>query len=133
MAEPKRLSFGQALTEAREFRGLSKYALGKRVGLHDTNIWRWESSVVRPTSASIRRLAKALGVVFVAYGERWHWAVEDRRGSSPGPSGKSTLAVGSIRSDQEEDHEQARSERDGASTRIIPSRAIRPESRAGHL
>lgn len=56
------MEFPQRLTQLRKERGLTQKALAEGVGVHVTQIQRYESGTTQPTLEVIRKLAIALSV-----------------------------------------------------------------------
>lgn len=56
------MSFPERLVALRKERGLSQTALGERIGVHLTQVQRYESGSSQPTLDVIRRMAQALVV-----------------------------------------------------------------------
>ena len=56
------LNFPQHVAALRKERGLTQYALAEMVGMHISQIRRYESGQSQPTLDAIRNLAKALSV-----------------------------------------------------------------------
>lgn len=50
------------LRDARETKGLSQSQLAELLGLRNTDVWRWENKIRRPSPDALRRLAEAVGV-----------------------------------------------------------------------
>ena len=59
---PKRIFFPHKVTHFRVKLGLFKKDLAKRMGVNPSEISRWESGKHDPTTATIQRMAKALGI-----------------------------------------------------------------------
>jgi transcriptional regulator with XRE-family HTH domain len=58
----KKDGFPKRLRELRRQRNLSQKELGKIVGLHYTNLGKYERGLATPSSERLRRIADALGV-----------------------------------------------------------------------
>jgi len=56
------MSFGKRLKKARQEKGVSQTELGKTVGVHYTQIGRYESKGVTPSGEVLSKIAVALGV-----------------------------------------------------------------------
>lgn len=56
------MDFATRLTDARKQRGLTQQALAERVGIHVTQIRRYEAGTSAPTLDALRNIAIALGV-----------------------------------------------------------------------
>lgn len=56
------MTFSERLAELRREKGLTQQQLAERVGLHQTQIHRYESGSSEPSMDALRRLALALGV-----------------------------------------------------------------------
>ncbi|HXE10636.1 MAG TPA: helix-turn-helix transcriptional regulator [Bryobacteraceae bacterium] len=59
---PPGLNFHERLVELRKQRGLTQQALAEQVGMHISQIRRYESGQSQPTLDAIRKLAVALSV-----------------------------------------------------------------------
>ena len=56
------MSFGERLKRARQDKGISQSELGKLVGVHYTQVGRYESKGVKPSGEVLAKIATALGV-----------------------------------------------------------------------
>jgi transcriptional regulator with XRE-family HTH domain len=56
------VAFGWRLREVRAERGVSRYGLARRTGLHPTAVGRFERGVREPRVSTVLRLARGLGV-----------------------------------------------------------------------
>ena len=56
------MSFGKRLKKARQNKDISQSELGKIVGIHYTQIGRYESKGVKPSGEVLAKIANALGV-----------------------------------------------------------------------
>ena len=56
------MSFGERLKKARQDKGVSQSELGKLVGVHYTQIGRYESKGVKPSGDVLTKIANTLGV-----------------------------------------------------------------------
>lgn len=56
------MSFGDRLKKARRHKGISQSELGKIVGVHYTQIGRYEGKGVKPSGEVLTNIANALGV-----------------------------------------------------------------------
>lgn len=56
------MSFGQRLKKARQDKGISQSKLGKLVGVHYTQIGRYESKGVKPSGDILAKIANTLSV-----------------------------------------------------------------------
>ena len=56
------MSFGERLKKARQEKGISQSELGKVVGIHYTQIGRYESKGVKPSGEVLAKIANTLGV-----------------------------------------------------------------------
>lgn len=57
---PPAEAIGRNIRRCREERGISIEALGMRIGMSDSNVWRWEVGAAYPRMDHIFALAKAL-------------------------------------------------------------------------
>lgn len=53
---------GEKLKVKRESAGLSRFELAEKVGIAETQIWRWETGQARPRKSHVVKLAKIFGV-----------------------------------------------------------------------
>lgn len=60
-------SFASRLKELREGAGLTQAALAERAGMHKLGVAKLEQGLREPTWATVRALAKALGVTCLAF------------------------------------------------------------------
>jgi transcriptional regulator with XRE-family HTH domain len=67
MSEHKASAFGVRLRQLREAAGLSQEALAERAGLHRFGVAKLERGEREPSWATVRALAKALGVNCLAF------------------------------------------------------------------
>ena len=56
------MSFSQRLQALRKERGLTQKALSEKIGVHTTQVQRYESGDTQPSLAALRKLAIALNV-----------------------------------------------------------------------
>jgi transcriptional regulator with XRE-family HTH domain len=56
------MGFGERLKKARQDKGISQSELGKLVGVHYTQIGRYESKGVKPSGDVLAKIASVLGV-----------------------------------------------------------------------
>lgn len=56
------MSFGERLKKARQEKGISQSELGQIVGIHYTQIGRYESKGVKPAGDVLAKISNALGV-----------------------------------------------------------------------
>lgn len=61
-ADTSHMSFGKRLKKARQDKGISQAQLGEIVGVHYTQIGRYESKDMKPSGEILTKLANALGV-----------------------------------------------------------------------
>jgi len=75
------MDFAHRLTDARKDRGLTQQALADRVGIHVTQVRRYEAGTAQPTLDVLRNIAVALNITTdsLAFGDHERDPDEDLR------------------------------------------------------
>jgi transcriptional regulator with XRE-family HTH domain len=94
-------SFARRLRELRETVGLTQHQLAERAGMHRQGIAKLENGEREPTWATVRTLAKALGVTCMAFESEG----EERTEEPPKPRGRPRKADTSTEAPPENDAE----------------------------
>lgn len=79
-----KIAFGKRLTTAREAKGLTKDKLGKVVGVHHSQVGRYEKGEASPSAEVLKKMANALSVStdFLMNGTTSDFAAEEIKDKS---------------------------------------------------